>query len=76
VRRRDGARATLTAGDRIASLEFHGKVVTFPTRVMPELTFVIETPLFTARDIPGPLDEAGRMVLITTLVREGLLTLA
>jgi ribosomal protein L16 Arg81 hydroxylase len=76
VRHRDGVRATLTTDGRIASLEFCRKVVTFPARVTPELEFVIGTRVFTARDIPGPLDEAGRMLLVTTLVGEGLLTFA
>ena len=28
---------------------------------------------FTAADLPGPLDEAGRLVLVRRLVREGFL---
>jgi hypothetical protein len=28
---------------------------------------------FTATDLPGPLDEAGRVVLVRRLVREGYL---
>lgn len=55
-------------------LEFHGKIVRFPARVHDELRFVTGRSVFTARDLPGPLDEAGRLVLITTLLREGFLT--
>jgi hypothetical protein len=76
VRHRGGPRPALTISDHVASLEFYGKVVRFPVRVASELTFVIQTPEFTAQDIPGPLDEAGRMVLVSSLVGEGLLTFA
>jgi hypothetical protein len=76
VRHRGGPRPALTISDHVATLELHGKTIRFPARVAPQLSYVIGTPGFTARDIPGPLDEAGRMVLVSTLVSEGLLTFA
>ena len=62
-------------GDQVV-LEFHGKRVTFPAHVADALRFVGESRGFVGADIPGTLDETGRLVLIRTLVREGFLTLA
>ena len=77
VRRRDGLRAVLSIEGSHAALEFAGKVVRLPARLAEELHFATTAaPEFTARDLPGPLDDAGRMVLIRRLVQEGFLTLA
>lgn len=62
-------------GDRVI-LEFHGKTIGLPAGFADELRFVTGTPSFTGRDIPGPLDDSGRLTLIRTLLREGFLTLA
>lgn len=57
-------------------LEFHGKVLHFPSHVGPQLRYLTEASICTAREIPGPLDEDGRLVLVRTLVKEGFVTLA
>lgn len=57
-------------------LHFHGKVVRLPGRVAEEVRFVCDAGTFTAKDIPGGLDEEGRLVLIRGLLREGFLTIA
>ena len=55
-------------------LVFEGKELRFPERLAAELEFLVTTEApFTARDLPGPLDDAGRLVLVTRLVREGFL---
>jgi ribosomal protein L16 Arg81 hydroxylase len=58
-------------------LSFSGKSLTFPARAHDELEALAEAddPV-TARDLPGGLDEAGRLVLVRRLVREGFLRLA
>jgi ribosomal protein L16 Arg81 hydroxylase len=77
---------TLTADDELerrdtviadldgTTLLFEGKSLRFPTRLEPELEFLVttETP-FRASDLPGELDDAGRLVLVRRLVREGFL---
>jgi hypothetical protein len=62
------------AGDRIV-LRFHGKAVTFPAYVEPELRFMAQTPGFSARHLPGELDMPSRILLIRRLVMEGFLTI-
>ena len=72
VQRRDTVIAELDG----PTLRFEGKELAFPSRAMAcvaELCAAIEP--ITARQLPGPLDDAGRLVLIRRLVREGFLRL-
>jgi len=45
-----------------------------PARVAPQLLFVAGHEAFTIADLPGPLDDKGKVVLVRRLVREGILT--
>jgi ribosomal protein L16 Arg81 hydroxylase len=56
------------------TLSFEGKHVEFPdhAREQVEAVFDAEGP-FTAADLPGGLDDEGRLVLVRRLIREGLL---
>jgi hypothetical protein len=56
------------------ALLFEGRTLRFPERLAAELEFLVaaEEP-FSAADLPGTLDEAGRLVLVRRLVREGFL---
>jgi bifunctional lysine-specific demethylase and histidyl-hydroxylase NO66 len=58
----------------LVRLVFEGREMRFPAKAAPAVEAVcgISQP-FTAADLPGPLDEAGRVVLVRRLVREGLL---
>jgi lysine-specific demethylase/histidyl-hydroxylase NO66 len=59
------------------ALIFEGKAVTFPARAEPAVAAVhaADGPV-TATGLPGPLDQAGRIVLLRRLIREGYLRLA
>jgi hypothetical protein len=67
--------ATRDSGE-VIELEFNGKVLGFPARVRPQLLFATQNLAFTSHDLPGDLDGSGRLMLVSTLVREGFLTLA
>jgi len=57
-----------------ATLVFEGKEVRFPARAASALAAAFDAGgPFRAADLPGPLDEAGRIVLVRRLVREGFL---
>jgi hypothetical protein len=59
------------------SLAFEGREVTFPGHAREEVLAVVGADeAFTAAELPGSLDEAGRLVLIRRLVREGLVRLS
>jgi len=74
LERRSSVIAELEVDAREARISFEGRTVRFPARVTGELEYLVrvEEP-FTAYELPGPLDEAGRLVLLRRLVREGLL---
>jgi hypothetical protein len=56
------------------ALAFEGKTVTFPEHVEDEVAFVSATSEpFSAAELPGDLDDEGRLVLVRRLVREGFL---
>jgi hypothetical protein len=74
-------RATVLAqlADRNGSvvLAFEGKELVFPAHAGEELRAVLELEEpFSAADLPGSLDEDGRLVLVRRLVREGLLRIS
>jgi ribosomal protein L16 Arg81 hydroxylase len=50
----------------------YGRTVAFPDSAEPELRAVMTGEVFTANDLPGDLDEVGRLTLIRRLVQEGL----
>jgi ribosomal protein L16 Arg81 hydroxylase len=71
-------RATLIAdaeedGDGV-TLAYEGKRITFPPQASEAVLFCVEVDEpFTPEDLPGDLDEPGRLVLVRRLVREGFL---
>ncbi len=67
-------RDTVIADLDETTLSFEGRDLEFPARLADELAFLVETTEpFTAAELPGALDEAGRLVLVRRLVREGFL---
>lgn len=74
LRRRPTVIADLAVFGGGASLRFEGKEVRFPPQARAAVAFVHgASAAFTAADLPGPLDAAGRLVLVARLVREGFL---
>ena len=67
-------RDTVIADLHGATLVFEGRELTFPERIRGELEFLVAADgAFRPRDLPGTLDDAGRLVLVRKLVREGFL---
>ena len=74
LRRRPTVIADLERGEDGASLVFEGKRVSFPAQAEEAVAFAASADgAFRAVDLPGDLDEAGRLVLVRRLVREGFL---
>ncbi|MGH3116162.1 MAG: cupin domain-containing protein [Gaiellales bacterium] len=77
VERRPTVIADLVDRDASISLVFEGREVTFPAHVYEELAAVADADEpFTASELPGSLDDAGRLVLVRRLVREGFLRIS
>jgi len=74
LERRPTVLADLAVRGDHAELTFEGRTLEFPAHVGDVLEFVLqaEEP-FRPSDLPGNLDEEGRLALIARLVREGLL---
>jgi len=74
LERRETVIADLDEDDRGLSLVFEGKEIRLPGHVEPELRacFESEEP-FRASELPGSLDDDGRLVLVRRLVRDGFL---
>ena len=67
-------RATVIADLHGTTLSFEGKHVEFPEQVQEVLEALLELDgPFTAADLPGELDDEGRLVLVRRLIREGFL---
>ena len=74
VERRPTALVAVEEDGDVVALVFHGKRLALPARLAEEAAFLAEIDApFTGRDLPGALDEAGRLVLVRRLVREGFL---
>ena len=74
VERRPTALAAVEEQDGALALSFHGKRLLLPERLSAEADFLVDaSEPFTAAELPGELDEAGRLVLVRRLVREGFL---
>jgi bifunctional lysine-specific demethylase and histidyl-hydroxylase NO66 len=74
VERRGTIPFDLRADGESVALAFEGKTVVFPAHVRLEVSALAaaDGPV-QACDLPGELDEAGRLVLVRRLVREGFL---
>ncbi len=76
LERRPTVLAALAAGADAVSLAFEGKRLVFPVHAHAEIEFAATASRpFTARELPGALDDESRLVLVRRLVREGFLRL-
>jgi Cupin superfamily protein len=67
-------RDTVIAELEFPRLSFEGKTITFPEHVEEEVEFIVGADgELTATELPGDLDDEGRLVLVRRLVREGFL---
>jgi hypothetical protein len=55
-----------------ATVECYGRKIVFPSHAHDAVQFALNRAKFTARDLPGDLDEAGKLAVVRRLIREGL----
>lgn len=60
-----------TQGERVA-LECYGRRITFPCYLREAIQFALCHEEFRVHDLPGELDDAGKITLVRRLIREGL----
>jgi ribosomal protein L16 Arg81 hydroxylase len=54
------------------SIECYGRKISFPSYAGEAVRFALTNAEFTVRDLPGGLDDPGKLVLVRRLIREGL----
>lgn len=69
---RPGVITRVRTGPDSTSVECYGRTITFPSQASEPVQFALSRSEFVVRDLPGELDEAGKLTLIRRLVREGL----
>ena len=70
---RDGVVFLLRADERSLSVDCYGREIAFPSYAGDAVRFALTNARFVVRDLPGGLDEAGKLVVVRRLIREGLL---
>jgi hypothetical protein len=70
-----GGSAERRIGEQL-HLYFYGKKLTMPVHVEPVLRYIRDAHgAFQASELPGQLDDEGRLVLIRRLIMEGAITM-
>jgi len=69
---RPGVVHRLRRDDAKLIIESHGRRITLPAHASEAVAFALANPRFCLRELPGELDEAGRLALARRLIREGL----
>ncbi|HEV2268569.1 MAG TPA: cupin domain-containing protein [Steroidobacteraceae bacterium] len=65
--------ARLQTDPHAVSLRHFGRKLTFPLYAAPALRFALSQKRFAVRDLPGDLDDSGKLTLARRLIREGVL---
>ncbi len=71
-----GARAGVISHMRTdgesTSVDCYGRKITFPIHAREAVRFALSNSEFVVRELPGDLDDAGKLALVRRLIREGL----
>lgn len=71
--RRPHLACLIDEGAETVTVSWQGRQIALPAHAGPALRHALESARFRVRDLPGDLDDAGKLVLVRRLVREGLL---
>ncbi|MGH9781241.1 MAG: cupin domain-containing protein, partial [Candidatus Acidiferrales bacterium] len=69
---RPGVITRLQANREFVTVECYGRKVIFPIQAHQAVQFALNHARFTVRDLPGDLDEAGKLAVVRRLIREGM----
>jgi ribosomal protein L16 Arg81 hydroxylase len=69
---RPGAISRVTTEGESTVIDCHGRTIKFPLHAGEAVRFALGRGNFTVGDLPGDLDDAGKLTLIRRLIREGL----
>ncbi len=60
-------------GDEVIQISCQGAEIILPAHTKPAVEVCLKEPHFKVTDLPGDLDDAGKLVLVKRLVREGMM---
>jgi ribosomal protein L16 Arg81 hydroxylase len=69
---RPGVISRLESGADSEVIHCYNRTIAFPAHAREAVRFALENNSFTVRDLPGRLDDPGKLTLIRRLIREGL----
>ncbi len=72
---REGLIHRLSETPQSVRIDCYGKEISLPAHAAPAVRFALQSERFKVADLPGDLDEDGKLVLVRRLVREGLVAL-
>lgn len=70
---RPGVVSRLRVEPQGITIESYGRRINLPSNAGEAAVFALRRPKFAVRELPGDLDEAGRLTLVRRLIREGIL---
>jgi ribosomal protein L16 Arg81 hydroxylase len=70
---RQGVIFRLQTNGSSESIDLHGRRISFPSHVHQAVRYALSHSSFVVGDLPGNLDDAGKLTLVRRLIREGLL---
>ncbi|HEX4165195.1 MAG TPA: cupin domain-containing protein [Bryobacteraceae bacterium] len=72
VSARPGINYRLQGNDESEMLECYGRRISFPLQAAEAMRFALSHVRFLVSELPGNLDDSGKLILIRRLIREGL----
>jgi hypothetical protein len=69
---RPGVMSHVRTDGESASIECYGRRIIFPVHANAAIRFALTNSEFVVRELPSDLDDAGKLVLVRRLIREGL----
>lgn len=72
---RSSATVHIRATENSMSVDCYGRRITFPIHASEAVRFTLRNSPFVVREIPGNLDDQGKLALIRRLIREGLVVI-
>lgn len=69
---RTGVISLLRTDGKSVSVDCYGRKITFPLHAGEALRFALSNSEYGVRELPGDLDDAGKLALVRRLIREGL----
>ena len=70
---RPGVLSRIDTGEGSLTVDTCGRRISFPSHVSAAVRFALTGTEFIVKDLPGNLDDPGKLTLVRRLIREGLL---